>query len=250
MSKKRTTQSVEPYIAQRGNSWLKEYNLDYKLEQDTLNSEIDNALLTYSSKGGGVGGNRPDAKLLLQDSRCNYYPVLIEYKGYRNSLVKLDSEGHVQNSTQKNDPHKSNIKTYAVNGAIHYANAILHHTAYTDVIAIGMTGYRDSQGTLQHELAVYYVSKENLGIGQKLGEYTDFSFLKPENFDTFIDKIKKLSLPPEELQHLQDQREKEINARLTKLNNDIYTYEKGLSESTESISWLQPLWQTLEYPIS
>lgn len=61
-------QSVEPNIADLANGWLKSYKLDYKLEQESLNTEIDQALNDYYSKNGGVGGNRPDAKLLLQDN--------------------------------------------------------------------------------------------------------------------------------------------------------------------------------------
>ena len=57
-------QSVEPIVADLVNGWLKSYGLDYKLEQETLNSEIDNVLLEYYSKRGGVGGNRPDAKII------------------------------------------------------------------------------------------------------------------------------------------------------------------------------------------
>lgn len=37
-------QSVEPNIAQIANGWLKSYGLDYKLEQESLNTEIDTAL--------------------------------------------------------------------------------------------------------------------------------------------------------------------------------------------------------------
>ena len=38
-------QSVEPNVADKINSELKSYILDYKLEQESLNQEIDNALL-------------------------------------------------------------------------------------------------------------------------------------------------------------------------------------------------------------
>lgn len=81
-------QSVEPNIANLVNGWLKSYDLDYKIEQESLNYEIDNALKEYGSKSGGVGGNRPDAKLLLQDSKLNSWPILIEYKGYKDKLIK------------------------------------------------------------------------------------------------------------------------------------------------------------------
>lgn len=66
-------QSVEPNIANLANGWLKSYNLDYKLEQESLNAEIDQALNDYYSKRGGAGGNRPDAKFLLQDKNLVNY---------------------------------------------------------------------------------------------------------------------------------------------------------------------------------
>ena len=224
-------QSVEPNIADLVNGWLKSYELPYKLEQESLNAEIDKALMEYFTKNGGSGANRPDAKLLLRDKQLNYYPILIEYKGYKDKLVKLDAQGLVDNKKAKNEPNFKHINSYAVNGAVHYANAILHHTGYTDIISIGVTGYRDERGELQYEIGVYYVSKGNLGVGQEVGKYEDLSFLKAENFDSFIERVNKLSLTPEELQRLKEQREQEINTSLTKLNNDIYQTEKGLGEN-------------------
>lgn len=224
-------QSVEPNIADLANGWLKSYNLPYKLEQESLNTEIDKALDDYHSKSGGKGGNRPDAKLLLQDSQLNYFPILIEYKGYKGKLVKLNSDDQVDNLTAKNEPNFKHIKDYAVNGAVHYANAVLHHTSYTDIIAIGVTGYKDSSGNLQHEIGAYFVSKDNLGSGQKIGDYTDFSFMSHEHFDCFIEKVRSLSLTDEELDKLKSQREKEIDVSLRKLNHDIYQNERGLGEN-------------------
>ena len=224
-------QSIEPNIADLANGWLRAYNLDYKLEQESVNYEIDKALADYYSKNGGVGGNRVDTKLLLKDKNLNYYPILIEYKGYKDKLVKLDIDGQVENRTTKNEPNLKNINSFAVNGAVHYANALLHHTSYTDIIAIGMTGYKDEAGKIQHQIGVYYVSKDNLGAGQKVGEYSDLSFLAPENFDDFIGKVKTLHLTQDELDKLKEQREKEIDQSLVKLNNDIYQNEKGLGEN-------------------
>ena len=231
MKTKRTTQSIEPNIADLANGWLKSYKLDYKLEQESLNSEIDKALNDYYTKNGGTGANRPDAKLLLQDKTLSFYPILIEYKGYKDKLVKLNSDGQVENRTSKNEPNFKNINSFAVNGAVHYANALLHHTSYTDIIAVGMTGHKDETGAVQHDIGVYYVSKSNFGIGQKVGEFSDLSFLKAENFDAFIEQVKTLSLTQEEIDKLKEQREKEINSSLVKLNNDIYQNEKGIQES-------------------
>lgn len=209
----------------------KKYKLDYKLEQESLNSEIDKALNDYHSKSGGNGGNRPDVKLLLQDKYFNYYPILIEYKGYKDKLVKLDGNGQVDNKTAKNQPNYKHINSYAVNGAVHYSNAILHHTSYTDIIAIGMTGFKNEHDKIEYQIGVYYVSKNNFGVGQKIGEYSDFSFLKKENFDSFIGKVKSLHLSQEEIEKLKEQREREIDASLVQLNNDIYQNEKGLGEN-------------------
>ena len=66
---KKNIQSVEPNIAELANGWLKSYKLNYKLEQESLNPEIDKALEDYFTKNGGSGRNRPDAKLLLQDKK-------------------------------------------------------------------------------------------------------------------------------------------------------------------------------------
>ena len=51
-------QSVEPQIKDLVQSWLKQYKLQYFIEQDAPNTEIKNALLEYESKQGGTGGNR------------------------------------------------------------------------------------------------------------------------------------------------------------------------------------------------
>ncbi|WP_302941209.1 N-6 DNA methylase [Megamonas funiformis] len=224
-------QSVEPNVADMVNNWLKSYDLNYKLEQESLNTEIDKALNNYFSKNGGAGGNRPDVKILLKDKYNNFYPILIEYKGYKDKLVKLNQNNEVDNTTSKNQPNFKNIKSYAVNGAVHYANALLHYTSYTDIIAIGVTGYKNDINELIYSIGVYYVSKSNLGVGQKIDDYNDLSFLKKDNFDTFIKKIKNLSLSSEELNRLKEKREQEISTSLMKLNNDIFQNEKGLGEN-------------------
>ncbi len=37
--------------------------------------------------------------------------------------MKLDYNGQVENKTDKAEPNFKNIKEYAINGAVHYANA-------------------------------------------------------------------------------------------------------------------------------
>lgn len=94
-----------------------------------------------------------------------------------------------------------------------------------------MTGYKDENKKLQTQIGVYYVSKNNFGIGQKVGEYSDFSFLADKNFDKFIQKVKSLNLTSDEIESLKEKREREINISLVKLNNDIYKNESGLGEN-------------------
>ncbi|UNU73232.1 hypothetical protein LU293_09195 [Moraxella nasovis] len=173
---------------------------------------------------------------MLQDPiNGQFYPILIEYKGYKDKLVKLDSNGNVENRNAKNEPIFKNINGYAVNGAVHYANAILHHTAYADIIAIGITGHKDENGKIYPQIGVYYVSKSNLGIGQKIDEFSDLSFLSKNHLYDFINKVKNLSLSDEELERIKQKREKEIDISLVKLNNDIYQNEKVWAKMTEFI---------------
>ncbi|MBR2214579.1 MAG: N-6 DNA methylase [Selenomonadaceae bacterium] len=236
MSSPKKTQSVEPQVAHLVNTWLDSYGVDYKMEQAPFqNLALDNALSEYASKSGNKGGNRPDVKMLLYDEEnLQYYPVLIEYKGYKDKLVKLDEAGQVANQKADHTPNYANIKDYAVNGAIHYANAILHYTEYTDVIAIGVTGWRDESNKLVTKIGVYHVSGKNLGMGQEVGAYSDLSFLKPRNFAEFTERVRHLSLPEAERERRQASREEEIKASLMKLNNDIYQNEPGLG-ATERI---------------
>lgn len=227
--------SIEPLIADKFNNELRSYNLDYKLEQESLNTEIDEALKNYASKSGGLGGNRPDVKLLLNTQDPNRrVPILIEYKGLKDKLIKLDKNKLVENF-KNHEPHYKNIREYALNGALHYANAILHHTRYTECIAIGITGYKDNKGGICSQIAVYYVNKSNLGMGIDVSKgdqgYSDLSFLSRKHFNDFIKRLDTLSLSDEDLECIREKKNQEIEDCLMRLNNNIYDKEKNfLSE--------------------
>ncbi|RKV03939.1 restriction endonuclease subunit M [Helicobacter pylori] len=228
-------QSIEPLIADKFNNELRKYQLNYKLEQESLNTEIDEALKNYASKSGGLGGNRPDVKLLLNTQDPNRrIPVLIEYKGLKDKLIKLDKNKLVENF-KNHEPYYKNIREYALNGALHYANAILHHTIYTECIAIGITGYKDNKGGICSQIAVYYVNKSNLGMGIDVSKgeqaYSDLSFLSRKHFNDFVKRLDTLSLSDEDLERIREKKNQEIEDCLTRLNNDIYKKEKlSLSE--------------------
>ena len=107
-----------------------------------------------------------------------------------------------------------------------YSHSILQHTGFTQAIAIGITGYKDSLGKLQLQIGVYYVAKSNYGMGQKVGEFSDLSFLKPANFDKFVEQIDNLSLSPDELNKIHKKREDQIEDALTRLNERLYGGEQ------------------------
>ena len=115
-----------------------------------------------------------------------------------------------------------NIKNYAVNGAIHYADAILQYTSYTDVISIGITGYKDEHDNLQIKIGVYFVSKDNYGEGKKVAEFCDLSFLKRDFFDDFIEKVHSLELTPDDLKRIHDKRENQIDDALSRINQSLF----------------------------
>ena len=75
---------------------------------------------------------------------------------------------------------------------------------------------------------------------RQVADYTDLSFLKKEHFSAFIERVKQLSLPQEEIEKLKERREQEITASLVKVNNDIFKSEKGLSENDRCLLYTSP----------
>lgn len=65
---------------------------------------------------------------------------------------------------------------------------------------------------------------------RKLMTIPTFLFLK-RKLRCFYRKVGLLSLTQEEIEKLKERREREIDASLVKLNNDIYQNEKGLGEN-------------------
>ena len=140
MAKK--TSSIEESVEQ----WAKEQLRGVKLypKTDFINPQIEKALKSSPSKSGGKGVNYPDIKCILSTPNGEI-PVMIEVKGTKDALIKRDSDsGLPDNLTKKGEPNYTNIAKYAVNGAVHYANAILRNTTYKEVIAIGVNGYEET----------------------------------------------------------------------------------------------------------
>ena len=211
--------SVEEQIE----DWAKIHlnNIKYYTKTEKINDEIENALKSAPSKRGGKGTNYPDIKLFIQTKEMKKIPVMIEVKGTKGSLIKTNTENEIDNVTKEGKPNYTNINKYAVNGAIHYANAIINYTeSYKDVIAIGINGYKETDA-LKVELKVYFVSTRNYSIPKEIGKYTDLSFLQPENINDFIENIKQLDLTPEEIEQKSKEYENDIETKLKELNQKM-----------------------------
>ncbi|MCI9125937.1 MAG: N-6 DNA methylase [Eubacterium sp.] len=190
----------------------------YYTKTESINPEIETALKTAPSKSGGSGTNYPDIKLFIETKTLRKIPVMIEVKGTKGALAKMTASDEVDNTKKDGTPNFKNIEKYAVNGAIHYANAIINNsTSYKEVIAIGLNGYDEPSGRI-YEIETYYVSHDNYCIPKKLKTYTDLSFLLPKNIDKLIDEIDKSSLTDEELEAKAKEFENEIEIKLKKLN--------------------------------
>ena len=211
--------SVEEFVEDVAKMQLS--SIKYFTKTEMINDEIENALKKYPSKKGGVGTNFPDIKLLLKTKELKYIPVMIEVKGTKGKFIKVSSTGEIENKTKQGDPNYKNISEYAVNGAVHYANAIIDNTdSYKEAIAIGINGY-SQDNDFKTEIGVYYLSKDNFNIPKEVGKYSDLSFLLPENSDGFVEKIKDLNLTEEELEAKTREYENNIEVKLKKLNQTM-----------------------------
>lgn len=150
-----------------------------------------------------------------------HIPVMIEVKGSKGDFIKMDENGDIANSDSSGKPNYANIKKYAVNGAVHYACAIINNTeSYNEVIAIGINGYNDVSGQMVLELGVYYVSKDNLWF-LKIDNYNSLAFLSQDNIDELIQKIDNLSLTAEEIELRTLLWENQIEDSLKELNQEM-----------------------------
>lgn len=194
----------------------------YYTKTETINSEIETALKSAPSKSGGTGTNIPDIKLLLETKTMRRIPVMIEVKGKKGDFIKLTADEEIDIKKKDGTENFTNINKYAVNGAIHYANAIVNHTeSYKETVAIGLNGYYDASGSLITEIGVYYISLDNFCIPKKIGNYSDLSFLLKKNQTAFIEEIDKAGLTDEEIEAKAKEYENQIEVKLKKLNQTM-----------------------------
>ncbi|WP_082807818.1 restriction endonuclease subunit S [Helicobacter himalayensis] len=216
--------SVEELVEDKIKQDLTRLNIAYYYKTQSINDEIDQALSAYPSKSGGGGKNYPDIKLFLQTPELRKIPVMIEVKGTKGKLAKLKN-GEVENRNDKGEAHYKNISEYALNGAVHYANAILDYAhSYDEVIALGINGFYKDDKTqdLSLEYAFYYLNRKNLSLPKKIADYTDLSSFSKKYLQDFISKIDALALSEKERESLIENLESDIETKLNKLNQFLH----------------------------
>lgn len=221
--------SIEEKIEDIAKKQLNDFKVKYYNKTESINTEIDNALRNAPSKKGGSGSNFPDIKCFI-DYKGRKLSIMIEVKGRKDDLEKLNELGEVDNYDKKDEPNYTNIAKYAVNGAVHYATAIVNLTeSYKEAIAVGITGWKEERGT-KTAMQVYYVSDENYNVPKRVGDYEDFSFLAGKELDDFIEKVDSLYLTEEEKEKLTQKLEAQIETNLKALNQemrDTYSISEG-----------------------
>lgn len=215
--------SIEEQIEDIAKKQLDAINIQYFTKTENINSEIDEALKKAPSKNGGEGCNYPDIKLFLQTKAGRKIPVMIEVKGTKGDLIKHNELNELENVKKDGTPHYANIKKYAVNGAVHYANAVIDYTeSYSEVIAIGINGYKDSTQKIVTELGVYYISRNNFSLPKEISKYSDLTFLKNDCLNKLIEKIDLINLSEEEKERKTKDFENQIEAKLKALNQKMH----------------------------
>lgn len=232
--------SIEEKVEELFKKQLDSFGVKHFTKTESINLSIDEALKNSVSKSGGKGNNYPDIKVLIESSKMRRIPVMIEAKGIKGKLIKLNKAGEIELVTKwttdskagAKNPHKAGddnyttIQSFAVNGAIHYANAILDGKGYTEVIAIGVNGYLNTDGSIHDELEAYYISEKNNRIPKKIGTYTDLSFLKQVNVDDLMDNLDLLVLSEKELEELSKKVEATLEEKIKSIHQSLYDNEK------------------------
>jgi type I restriction enzyme M protein len=231
--------SVEEKVEEYYKDQLDRLGIRHFGKTEEINSEITTALKETSSKSGGAGNNYPDIQLFLEDNHSRRIPVMIEAKGSKNKLESLDKNGKIiqvtpfgsdskpgaKNPHKKGDPNYSKIQMYAVNGALHYGNAILKNSDYNEVIIIGVNGTTlDQNGKLTDpEQKAYYISKRNNYLPKHIKELDkSWELMKASNLTHFFEILDNLNLTEAEFEQLKEKTEDELESKIKEIHQTLY----------------------------
>lgn len=234
--------SIEEKIEEYYKYKLDSMNIRHYGKTERINQAIYDALQKADSKSGGSGVNYPDIQLLLHNNHQRYIPVMIEAKGLKNKLVKFDKNQEIVGVTyyeqdskpnsdgvilhHKGDANYTAVKQYAVNGAVHYGEAILNEGTYKEVIVIGINGTTldDSGKPSDPECLAYYISEKNRRIPKQIQNITneDWSLLKQDNINKLFKILDDLNLTDSELDALTRKTEATLEEKIKSMHQSLY----------------------------
>lgn len=230
--------SIEEQIEGHYKGLLQALGVRYYGKTEQINSKISAALANSVSKGGGSGMNYPDIKLLLENTTRRDIPVMIEVKGSRGKLEKLDKNGEIVGVTPwasdgklgkdgkpthlKGDPNYNVVKSFAINGAMHYGSAVLDG-GYDEVIIVGVNGCELDDGQVVNpECKAYYVSKKNNRIPKLISEITADDWSLFAHVDALFERLDQLNLTEAEIEALTNKTEAELEEKIKRIHQSLY----------------------------
>lgn len=234
--------SIEEKVEEQFKGILDKLGIRHFGKTESINPNITKALKNANSKSGGSGNNYPDIQLFIENATRRGIPVMIEAKGSKDKLEKLAKDGSIVGVTYwesdgkpnkdgvpthlKGDANYSAIRNYAVNGAVHYGNAIIDEGTYEEVIVIGINGTElNHDGSVKDaECKAYYLSAKNNRIPKWIEKITasDWSLLKGENADKLFDILDKLNLTDKELEILTRKTEETLEEKIKTIHQSLY----------------------------
>lgn len=234
--------SIEEKVEEQYKGILDDLGIRHYGKTEKINPNISNALKNADSKSGGSGNNYPDIQLLLTNGKGRFLPVMIEAKGSKGKLEKLTKDGSIEGITYwdsdgkpnkdgipthlKGEPNYNAIRDYAVNGAVHYGNAILDEGTYNEVIVVGINGTTlNADGSvIDAECKAYYLSIKNNRVPKVVDKITanDWSLFKSDNVDKLLEILDKLNLTDKELEALTRKTEETLEERIKAIHQSLY----------------------------
>lgn len=214
--------SMEEKVEEYFKSQLDNLKIRHYGKTESVNRTIDDALRNADSKSGNGGNNYPDIKLLLQNKTRRDVPVMVEAKGSKGKLEKLDKNGDIELVSNGKNPQGAVIN-YAVNGALHYGNAILAEGTYKEVVIVGINGTTvDDNGVISDaEIKAYYVSQKNNCVPKVINGF-EFVMVAENNLDDFYALLDTLNLTDSELEKLKRSKEELLEKSIKDIHQRIY----------------------------
>jgi len=226
--------SVEEKVEEKYKKILSSLDVRHYGKTEEINPSITAALKQADSKSGGNGKNYPDIQLLLDNKHGRRIPVMMEAKGNKGKLEKLNKDGEIigityfekDSGTHKaGDPNYSAVQQYAVNGALHYGSAILDGGDYTEVIIVGLNGSQlDKNGdVVDAEFKAYYVSEKNNRVPKLIKRLDAYMKLfKQMNIDKLYKELDTLNLSDEEREKIRSKAEATLEERVKGIHQSLY----------------------------